>query len=163
MKDRLGHTPPLPLYHPALWLATWFGTGYLPKIPGTWGSLAALPCAWVIHWTGGSWWLAAAALGLFALGWWASSVFVAASHEHDPPAIVIDEVSGQWLTLAVVPPELWYYALGFVLFRLADILKPWPAGWADREVPGGLGVMLDDTLAAGYAASILYLIHVYMG
>lgn len=143
---------------PALLLATWFGTGYAPKAPGTFGSAAALPFAWVLAVFFGSWVLVPAAAVLFLIGWAASNRVVASSRSSDPQIIVVDEVVGQWLTLAVTPPDLLAYALGFAFFRAADILKPWPAGWADRKVGGGLGVMLDDALAALYSAGLLWLV-----
>jgi len=145
----------LTLRHPAVLLATWFGTGLLPRAPGTWGSLAALPFAWFIHGVAGPFGLAAAVVVVFAVGVWASDVYVRRAGVADPGAVVIDEVAGQWLVLVVVPPDLLLYGLGFVLFRLADIVKPWPASWADRTIKGGLGVMLDDVLAAVYAGAAL--------
>jgi phosphatidylglycerophosphatase A len=143
-------------YDPAFLLATWFGIGYAPVAPGTWGSLAALPFAWGIAAWAGSWALVPAAALLFAAGCVASTRVIAAGRQSDPQIIVIDEVVGQFLTLAVTPPDPLGYALGFLLFRAADILKPWPASWADRSVKGGLGVMLDDVLAALYAAAVLW-------
>jgi phosphatidylglycerophosphatase A len=137
-------------------IATWFGTGYAPKAPGTFGSAAALPFAWLIAVLFGSWALVPAAALLFVIGWAASNRVVAASRSSDPQIIVVDEVVGQWLTLAVTPPDLVAYALGFLFFRAADILKPWPANWADRKLGGGLGVMLDDVLAAIYSAALLW-------
>jgi phosphatidylglycerophosphatase A len=74
---------------------------------------------------------------------------------HDPGAVVIDEVAGQWLTLTVAPLEPLAYLLGFVLFRIADVLKPWPASWLDRRVGGAFGVMIDDVAAAIYAGAVL--------
>lgn len=73
----------------------------------------------------------------------------------DPGEIVIDEVAGQWLALLSAPLTPLAYALVFLLFRIFDICKPWPVRWADRQVPGGLGIMLDDLLAAVYAALAL--------
>jgi len=141
----------LPFWHPAALLATGFGTGFLPISPGSWASLAALPAAWV---TAGRWGfpgLAVAAGLAFALGWWAASTFAEASGTEDPGAIVIDEVAGQWLALVPAPLDPLAYALAFLLFRLFDIWKPWPVRWADRHARGGLGIMLDDLLAAVYA------------
>ena len=137
-------------------LATWFGAGLLPKAPGTWGSLAALPFAWVIASWGGETALAAAVIAVFLIGWWASAVYVKAANAEDPSEVVIDEVAGQWLTLLVVPPHPLYYAAGFLLFRLFDIRKPWLVGWVDEHVGGGLGVMLDDIVAGLMAAAVLY-------
>jgi phosphatidylglycerophosphatase A len=148
----------LPSLHPAALLATWFGAGLLPGAPGTWGSLAALPFAWAIATLLGQAALAIAAAILFVIGWWAAEQVGRASGVADEGAIVIDEVAGQWLTLAVVPPSAAAYVLGFLLFRLLDITKPWPASAAERNLPGGLGVMADDIVAAVYAAVLLYVL-----
>jgi len=149
------HRLGLPFWHPAVLLATWFGAGLLPVVPGTWGSLAALPFAWAIQSRWGDAALAAGAVLVFAVGWWVAGVVGRASGVKDAGAIVIDEVAAQWLVLAAAPLDPFAYALGFLLFRVADILKPWPASWADRRVGGGLGVMLDDVFAAIYAGGIL--------
>jgi len=144
---------------PGVLLATWFGAGYLPKAPGTWGSAAALPFAWWISTSSGPTGLLIASVVMFAVGIWASDVFIALSGRQDPGPVVIDEVAGQWLTLAFVPPDLLIYGVGFLLFRVADIFKPWPACWADQKVKGGMGVMLDDVLAAIYSGGALYALH----
>lgn len=138
-------------------VATVFGLGRLPIAPGTWGSAAALPIAW---------WMApfglvtslAGALLLTALGTWATARALAHSAVADPPEIVIDETCAQWLVLALLPREPLAYALGFAAFRVADIFKPWPAGWADRTMPGAAGVMADDLLAAPYAVGAAWAI-----
>ena len=143
---------------PALWLATWFGAGLLPRAPGTWASLAALPFAWgLVSWGGPTLLLAAAAL-VFGVGLWAADRYMQAVGVHDPGAVVIDEIVGQWLTLSVAPLHPLAYLLGFVLFRITDVLKPWPASWLDRRVGGPLGVMIDDLAAAVYAGLALWLI-----
>lgn len=149
----------LPVWHPAFLLATWFGAGLLPKAPGTWGSAAALPFAWVIAWLGGPWALLAAAALTFAIGVWAAEIYGRRSGIKDAGPVVIDEVAGQWLTLAPFAPDPLTYLAGFLLFRIADIVKPWPANWADRSVAGGLGVMLDDVFAGIYAGLVLYALH----
>jgi len=152
VKDVRHHVPLLPLG-----LATWFGAGLIPKAPGTWGSLAALPFAWVILHFGGVWWLGGAAVLVFLVGWWASNVYVAGTRTTDPGAVVIDEVAGQWLTLLPASTlTWWHWAVGFALFRFFDIVKPWPVGWADRRVKGGFGVMIDDVIAGLYAGALLY-------
>lgn len=153
---------PLPWFHPAPLLATWFCVGLLPKAPGTWGSLAALPFAWLIASTGNPWLLPLAALLVFLAGTWAAERLERASGDKDPGHVVIDEVAGQWMTLAVVPLDPLLYGIGFVLFRVMDITKPWPANWLDRNVSGGLGVMLDDIAAGAYASIALYLIAEYL-
>lgn len=147
--------PGISPWHPAALIATWFGTGLLPKAPGTWGSLAALPFAWAMGLAGGGPLLLAASLLCFVVGWAAAALYVQRTGADDPSEVVIDEVAGQWLVLAAAPPEPLYYLIGFALFRLLDITKPWPARWADRHVHGGLGVMLDDMLAAAYGAAAL--------
>jgi len=136
-------------------LVTWFGSGWLPWAPGTWGSLAALPFAWLILRYGGPATLALAALVLFGVGCWAADVAVRETQTKDPGWIVVDEVVGQWLTLLAAPLTPLGYAAAFVLFRLFDIWKPWPIGLADRRLEGGFGVMADDVLAAIYAAIVL--------
>ena len=147
--------PALPRRHPAFLIATWFGAGLLPRAPGTWGSLAALPFAWALARWGGPAALAAATVAVLLIGWWAAAIYVRRSGIADPSEVVVDEVAGQWLTLVLVPPDPLLYLAGFALFRLFDIRKPWPVGWADREVGGGLGVMLDDVFAGIYAALIM--------
>jgi phosphatidylglycerophosphatase A len=144
--------------NPACLLATWFGAGRLPRAPGTWGSLAALPFAAVLDWSGGAWLVLLAALAVFGLGVWASDRYMAAYRLHDPAAIVVDEVVGQLLTLALLPLTPIAYLLGFLLFRVADMLKPWPAAWIDRTVADAFGVMLDDVVAAIYAGALALLL-----
>jgi phosphatidylglycerophosphatase A len=148
-------TPRLPAWHPAFLLSTWFGAGLLPAAPGTWGSLAALPFAWIIQSVGGPPALLLATVLVSAVGIWSSTLYVNRRQVEDPQEIVIDEVAGQWLVLLAAPPDLMFYAIGFLVFRVFDIWKPWPARWADRRLTGGLGVMLDDLLAAGYGALVM--------
>jgi phosphatidylglycerophosphatase A len=136
-------------------IATGCGIGLLPLMPGTWASLAALPCAWVICSFGGRVALALAALIAFAVGWWAAARVAHASGQHDPGFIVIDEVAAQWLTLLAAPLDWRWYAAAFLLFRLFDIMKPWPIRAVERRVAGGLGIMLDDIAAALYALVLL--------
>lgn len=141
----------LPVWHPAFLLATWFGVGLLPKIPGTWGSAAALPFALFIVWLGGHWALLAASIAAFVASIWAAEVFSRYSGVKDAGPIVIDKVAGQWLTLWIMPTNPVAYLMGFFYFRVFDILKPWPARWAVREVKGGLGVVLGGMIAGVYA------------
>lgn len=149
---------------PSRLIATFGGVGLIRPAPGTWGSAAALPLGWVLHGLGGFPLLALATLAVAALGWWAARAEEAATGSHDESAIVIDEVAGQWIALwplslglnhAGVDPWLfpWPGWLGaFLAFRLFDIWKPGPIGWADRQ-PGATGVMLDN-LIAGLAAAL---------
>ena len=149
---------PFPSFHPAVLVATWFGAGLLPRAPGTWGSLVALPFIWYARATFGSFGLALALAVTFAAGCWASAVFVARTGERDPPRVVVDEVVGQGLTLVIAPADPFLYLLGFLLFRLFDIVKPWPIGWVERKAGTVLGIMLDDVLAAVYAGAALFAI-----
>ena len=133
-------------------------------MPGTWGSLAALPFAWVIHMKFGPNGLAIATTIVLAVGVWAADVYAKEIGDDDPGAVVIDEVAGQWLTLALAAPlDSLFYAAGFLLFRVFDILKPWPVNWADDQLKGGLGIMADDIIAAGYAAAVLVALGYLMG
>jgi phosphatidylglycerophosphatase A len=139
-------------------LCSWFGAGWLPKAPGSWGSLAALPLAWLLYWMGGTLALLIASVVLFAVGWWAAEKVVAEDGTDDPGWVVIDEVVGQFLTLLFVPPSLLAYAVGFALFRLFDIRKPWPVDLADQRLKGGFGIMADDVVAAIYALAMITLL-----
>lgn len=157
---------------PSLWimvLATWFGAGKIPIASGTWGSLAALPFAWAILQYSSVYALIAASVLIFFIGWWVSEKVVIGINKQDPSLIVIDEVAGQWLTL--IPPVLIFgteslsmivYLVAFLAFRATDILKPFPAGWADKNIKGGLGVMVDDCLAAVYSSAIVCLYIIYI-
>lgn len=143
-------------------IATFFYIGHLRPAPGTWGSLAALPAAAMIYALAGPIGMLVAIAGTYALGLWATQVETAGQDDHDPSEIVIDEVVGQWL--ALLPVLFGASAMGadilalwpgwiaaFVLFRLFDILKPGPVGWADRR-GDATGVMLDDVIAGLLAA-----------
>ena len=156
-----GHARPA-LNDPAILLATWFGSGLLPKAPGTWGSLAALPCGALLAWLGGPWLLLVAALLVLGLGIWASERASAAMGKHDPGAVVIDEVVGQWLALLPVAETYLFYLPAFVAFRAFDI-KPWPVSWADQKLPGGWGIMLDDVIAGIYAAILVAALAYWFG
>lgn len=143
-------------------IATWGYCGLLRPAPGTWGSLAALPCAWLIHSAFGPFGLLMGCVVVFWAGLWATGVETAGKDNHDPSEIVVDEVAGQWI--ALFPVSLGAAAAGvdvlklwpgiiaaFVLFRLFDIWKPGPVGWADRR-SDAMGVMLDDVIAGVLAA-----------
>jgi phosphatidylglycerophosphatase A len=138
----------LPLHHPACLIATFGGVGLSPKAPGTMGSLAALPFAWFILAYGGVIALLTAIVLVFAVGCWAAAVYERESGDKDPGSVVIDEVAGQWLALLAAPLEPAAFAIGFLLFRLFDIIKPWPVRVFDQRMGGGLGIMVDDIIAA---------------
>ncbi len=132
-------------------IATGFGVGFLPLAPGTWASLIALPIGWAIASVAGGLGLMLAALAVFASGVWAAEVVIRRDGVDDPREVVIDEVAGQWLALLSVPNEPLYVIAAFVLFRVFDVLKPWPVSWADRNLTGGFGAMFDDMIAGTLA------------
>lgn len=136
-------------------LSTWFGVGLLPWAPGTWGSLAALPCAWVLVLLGGWPLLLVAVVAVFGIGIWSSERYSSRSKRLDPGEVVIDEVAGQWLVLCPVPLDPLGYLAGFIAFRFFDVIKPWPVSWAEKRVRGGLGIMADDIVAAGYGLLVV--------
>ncbi|MFQ5776236.1 MAG: phosphatidylglycerophosphatase A [Kiloniellaceae bacterium] len=148
--------PPLSFWHPASLLATWFGSGLLPKMPGTWGSLSALPFAAGLVWLGGPWTLLAAAAAMFVVGLWASARYAAHLGLPDPGAVVVDEVVGQWLAIVPVALDPPSYATAFLFFRFFDIVKVWPANVLQRRLTGGWGIMADDVVAGAYAGAATF-------
>jgi phosphatidylglycerophosphatase A len=144
------------LRHPAGWIASGFGSGLAPVAPGTFGTLAAL-LPWLALRELALPFYALAVLAAFALGVWASNWVIRTIKVQDPSVVVWDEFVGLWITLAAAPTGWPWIVAGFALFRLFDIWKPWPVRWADREVKGGLGAMLDDALAGLYALLALQL------
>ncbi|HTQ35164.1 MAG TPA: phosphatidylglycerophosphatase A [Stellaceae bacterium] len=145
------HRLGLPFAHPATLIATGLGIGLLPAAPGTWASLAALPCGWLLHAALGPVAVLGAAAATFAAGCWAAARIAKTSGIGDPGAVVIDEIAAQLFVLSACPHDWRFYAAAFVLFRLFDIWKPFPVNWLDRTVKGGFGIMLDDVAAALYA------------
>ncbi|HYD19551.1 MAG TPA: phosphatidylglycerophosphatase A [Patescibacteria group bacterium] len=133
------------------WLSSWFGSGFIRPAPGTMGSLAAIPVGYAIAYFSGPVGLGLAALALLCIGTVAADRFGKKSGAVDDQSIVVDEVVGLWI--AAIPAEthmdLWWVA--FVLFRLFDIYKPWPASFYDKRSVGGIDVMMDDVVAGIYA------------
>jgi len=142
-----------PLRHPSMLVATVLGVGRIPVASGTFGSLAALPLGWAVASWGGAMALVAASLLACIVGAVAASRIVGRDSDADPGFIVVDEVAGQLLALAFVPQEWWAWAIAFAAFRATDILKPFPAGWCDQNIGGGIGVMADD-MVAGVQAGV---------
>ena len=145
------------LKNPIHLLAMGFGTGYVPKMPGTVGTLVGilfyLPMvylSWPVY--------IGVTIALFLLGIWLCEVTANHLGVHDHGGIVWDEIVGFLITMTLVPPEWRFVLLGFVLFRLFDIWKPWPIRWFDVGVSGGFGIMLDDLVAGLYALLVLQLI-----
>lgn len=139
--------------HPATWLATWFGFGFARPAPGTWGTLGAMPFGIILLIFGGKIALAISILLVFLIGLWAARKFEDMADVHDSSIIVIDEVAGVWITLLASTLSPLSIVLAFVLFRVFDVLKPWPISWLDRNCSGAFGVMIDD-VAAGIMAAI---------
>ena len=146
---------------PKVWSNLWhflafgFGTGLAKKAPGTWGTLAGLvvmpllymlPLIWALVFI-----VLAGVFGVWLCGRVADDLGV-----HDHGGIVWDEMVGIWMTLILLPNTWQWWVLGFVLFRVLDILKPWPISVLDRKVAGGLGIMVDDMLSGVIAAVSLY-------
>ncbi|MGR3572776.1 phosphatidylglycerophosphatase A family protein [Brevirhabdus sp.] len=147
-------------------VATVFGIGYLRPASGTWGSLAAIPLAWLLHVYVGFPGFALATIVVFVVGWWATADMTRGTDNHDPSEIVIDEVVGQWIALWPLSAGLWHAGVdpwifpypgwvgAFLMFRLFDIWKPGPVGWADRR-NDPYGVMVDDVFAGALAALVV--------
>ncbi|MEP1612557.1 MAG: phosphatidylglycerophosphatase A [Roseobacter sp.] len=143
-------------------IGTLLGVGFMRPAPGTWGSFVALPLGWLVYVVGGFPLLCLGVVVAFLKGWWATSVMTKDGDDHDPSEIVVDELVGQWIALMPLSYAAWSMELNilimwpgwlaaFGLFRLFDIWKPGPIGWADQR-GDALGVMLDDVIAGIFAA-----------
>lgn len=139
---------------PVLFLAFGFGSGLLRPGPGTFGTLAAVPLFLAARWGGLEVELVAAGLVVIA-GFPICGIAARRLGVHDHPGIVWDEFAGLFVTLLAAPPGWPWLIAGFLLFRVFDILKPWPIRVADRTVGGGAGIMLDDLMAGALAAACL--------
>lgn len=146
--------PPTVLKDPVQLLALGFGTGLVPVAPGTAGTLLAVFPAWLIMAWPWPYGIALVAL-LFAVGVWLCGESARRLGAHDHPAIVWDEIVGLLATSLAAPAGGAGLAAAFVLFRAFDIVKPWPIRDVDHSLRGGIGIMLDDLIAAGYGAVCL--------
>jgi len=146
------------LSSPAGWLACGFGSGLAPIAQGTFGSLAAILPWLLLRHASLPFNLLVIAVG-FAIGVWACEIAGRRLGVDDHRSLVWDEFIGQWIALlpALLAPW-WAVVLGFALFRLFDVWKPWPIRWLDRQLKGGLGVMIDDVIAGIFAAVVLWLV-----
>ena len=150
------------LANPIHLLAFGFGAGLSPKAPGTVGTVVAvliyleLPSMPLIIYAG-------LIVLSFVFGIWICGKTAEDLGVHDHGGIVWDEFVGYWITMFMAPSGLIWVLLGFVLFRLLDIFKPWPIKWADKELTGGLGIMLDDVLAGIMAALCMQALVVLIG
>jgi phosphatidylglycerophosphatase A len=144
--------------HPYAWIALGFGSGLMKKAPGTAGSALAAVLWWLLMAEQALWiQLLVIAVG-FELGVRASNWMIAKTGVKDPGYIVWDEFIGQWIALLLLPKTLMAYVLAFALFRVFDIVKRGPVGWADKRFSGGFGVMIDDVIAGLLALAAAQLI-----
>lgn len=152
------------------WLAAGLGSGWLPKAPGTWGSLAALLPAWlIVSWGGVAGLLAASAIVLI-IGCYVCAIVLPNMQDKDPGWIVIDEWAGQWLCLGLLIPVIGdgivSYLVAFVAFRVFDIFKPWPVSLSETLGPPWWSIMADDVVAGlmgAAAVCLLFMIAVMAG
>lgn len=145
------------LTDPIHFLALGFGSGLAPKAPGTFGTLAAIPVFLLLSLLSPWLYLLTVLLmsiaGIYICGKAATDVGV-----HDHGAIVWDEFIGFFITMFMVPLSFTSIVVGFLLFRVFDIFKPWPISWADKKLHGGFGIMFDDVLAGLLALAIMHFI-----
>lgn len=149
--------PPGFFRNPVNLLAFGFGSGAMARAPGTWGSLAAIPLYFLMAPLpfAAYWGLVAMA---FLVGIWLCGVTARKLKVHDHEGIVWDEFVGMWIVLGFHPATFEGVLLAFLLFRLFDVLKPWPINWFDQRMPGGLGIMFDDVIAGFMALAGLAMI-----
>ena len=148
------------LKRPVCFLGLGFGSGLAPKAPGTFGTVAALPIYWLIKDLPIAIYLVITLLAFIA-GIWICQQSADWLGKDDPSAVVWDEIVGYLITMIAAPSGWQWIVLGFVLFRLFDIVKPWPISWADKSLHGGLGIMVDDVIAGLFAGIILQLLYLY--
>lgn len=138
------------LKRPVCLLGLGFGSGLAPKAPGTFGTLAALPIYWLMQDLPLASYLAIILIA-FIVGIWICQKSAEWLGSDDPSAVVWDEIVGYLVTMIAAPTGWQWIIVGFVLFRLFDIWKPWPICWFDKNLHGGLGIMVDDVVAGLFA------------
>ncbi|MGH9254367.1 MAG: phosphatidylglycerophosphatase A family protein [Vicinamibacterales bacterium] len=139
----------------ALFIATCGYVGYVPVAPGTFGSAAGLALLWAVRPVGSTELEIAIIVALLGVGVWSGTLAERHVGKVDPGIIVIDEVAGMLITMALIPLTMTAALVGFLVFRALDILKPWPARRLER-LPGGSGVMADDAMAAVYGNGVMH-------
>ncbi len=148
-------------HNPVYFIGFGFGTGLISIAPGTWGTLAALPLFFIlIKIPLVYYWLVTG--GLLLLGIYCAQRITKELGQEDFKGIVIDEIVGFLITMGFVAPSLLTVICGFIFFRVFDIVKPYPISWIDRNITGGLGVMLDDVCAAIPAGFLLFIISKFL-
>ena len=145
------------LRNPIHILSFGFGAGFSPFAPGTVGTLVAIPIYLLLASFSSIIYFSFVIVSFF-IGCWLCGQTSNALGVHDHPGIVVDEIVGYLVTMLLVPPTWYWVLLGFLLFRVFDIWKPWPVSLADRHIRGGIGIMLDDFIAAIYSLLSLHIV-----
>lgn len=146
----------LSLANPIHLLAVGLGSGLSPIIPGTMGSLMAIPIWFLFHQLSPIFYWIFIAVA-FAFGCFLCQKTADDTETHDSGHIVWDEFVGMWITLFFIPQITWQWiAIAFVAFRIFDMAKPWPIRWFDRQVSGGFGIMIDDVIAAIFSSLVVF-------
>ncbi|WP_305460444.1 phosphatidylglycerophosphatase A [Photobacterium leiognathi] len=144
-------------------LATGFGSGLAKYVPGTMGTLAAIPFYLLLAQLPFGWYLVAVLVAAL-IGVKICTITSGDMKVHDHGSIVWDEFVGFWITMAIAPTVSWQWVLtGFILFRFFDMVKPWPISWLDKHVKGGFGIMVDDILAGFMAMIALWVVGYWLG
>ena len=147
--------------NPIYFCALGFGSGCAPWAPGTFGTVAALPLYWLAADLPLLWFVVLTLL-MFGIGVYICDRTARDLGVHDHPAIVWDEIVGYFITMIAAPFGWRWMLVGFLLFRVFDIIKPWPIRWVDQRVVGGFGIMFDDVLAGIYAWLILQALAIWI-
>ena len=149
------------LKRPACFLGLGFGSGLVPFAPGTFGTLAALPVYWLLKDVSLAVYLSIIIMAFIA-GIWICQQSADWLGKDDPSAVVWDEIVGYLVTMIAAPSGWEWMLAGFILFRFFDILKPWPISWADKQLHGGFGIMVDDVIAGLFALMVMQGLYFYM-
>jgi phosphatidylglycerophosphatase A len=156
MKIKRNQAPRSIWTNPVHFLAFGLGTGASPYAPGTVGTLLGIPLVYLLsQWPLWVYLLITAVLTV--IGIWACDKTSKDIGVHDHGGIVIDEVAGYLVTMIAVPVNVWTLIAAFFIFRIFDIIKPWPIGWLDKHVQGGVGIMVDDLLAGVYGLAVIWI------
>ena len=147
--------------HPAHFFALGFGSGLAPKAPGTFGTLVAIPLFYLMSLLSVGVY-AAIVLAMTVVGIYLCSKAAHSVGVHDHPAIVWDEIVGYLITMFMIPWSWHSVLIGFILFRIFDIFKPWPISYLDKNCHGGFGIMIDDVLAGVFSLICMHLIYAFV-